>query len=206
MRAKVIVCSVLVLLSACSSDLPRISHKARYPREDFWQPGWIEGKRSIQGRINFEPIERGCVRRVRITTSSGREEMAQWQQSIDPNITIDQTEEYTIEILTSISKNPDLVRNEVLIVYSDEGVLVDASICYIHKIPMCRQIEKIVALEDYWPYRNSYFTGNNYTPKLFPNDGKSYSGCSVGYSKGLTWQCPKCFKMSEEWRRQHPIL
>ncbi len=191
-----------VVLTACSSDLPRISQVASY-----WRVGisdLIEGKRSIQGRISHDPIESGVVPSVRIRTASGREVIALWEESIDPKITIDRTNEYTIELLTTIGKQPDMERNTVLRVYSDEGDLVDASVCYMHKIPMRRVIEEEVALEDYWPYKKQYFKGNNYTPRLFPNDGKSYLGCAVG-PEWTTWQCPKCFEMSEEWKRQHEI-
>lgn len=202
MNAKIFLISVLsILLPACSASLPKINNITRYPRVGY--DDLIEGERTIYGKIKFEPIESGVGRSVTVSTLSGHKEAARWEESIDPDIKIDAAKNYKIDLLSVIFEDRGY-NDEVLRVFDDDHLIFDASVCYMHKTKMRRVIENEVALEDYGPYMKQYFKGHNFTPRLFPNDGKAYLGCGVG-PEFITWKCQKCFDMSEKWKRQHDI-
>lgn len=197
----------LTCFSCTGAGALRMKEVVIYPRPGY--PDLVEGKRIVRGRINFAPVEKGCVPQVTIVRASGERDIASWPEAIQPGAVIDPAEEYDVEMFTSVISDPNLpsrheVSNEVFKVSEGGRTVVDASICYLHQLSMRRHIEIQVALEDYGSVMKEYFKGNNFTPKLFPNDGKAYLGCGVG-PDGATWQCSRCYILSEQWRKEHHI-
>ena len=118
-----------------------------------------------------------------------------WKRAVSK---IDPSQEYKIEILTSIYTEPNVVENEILRVMKNDYVVIDASICRIHKVPMKRQIEDSYSVE---AYPKAFFRQQK---EEFPNDGNVYLGCGSGVSFP-TWKCPECGRRYEAWIKKHGI-
>jgi hypothetical protein len=111
---------------------------------------------------------------------------------------IDPSQQYDIELLTRIYKTPDYVFHDILRVTNDNQLIIDASICHIHKIPMQRQIEYGKSAED---YPNWFFA---HQEKYFPHDGNEYLLCGSGI-RHPTWKCAECSRSYDAWAKKHGI-
>lgn len=108
---------------------------------------------------------------------------------------IDPSQEYNIELLTRNHANSRVVFNDILRVSKNDQIVIDASICQVHKLPMKRQIEKTCSADS---YPESFFKQQK---REFPNDGNVYLGCGSG--RDLTWKCSECSRDYELWAKRH---
>lgn len=123
---------------------------------------------------------------------------ARWPEWAKKSSAIDPSQQYDIEVLTRIYKEPDYVFHDILRVTKDNQRVIDASICNLHKIPMQRQIEYGRSAED---YPNWFFP---HQEKYFPHDGNAYLCCGSGISHP-TWKCAECRRAYDAWAKKHGI-
>jgi hypothetical protein len=209
-------------LASCAlkgAGMPRLRHPISY--SGTGAGSMIEGQRSVTGRILLPPPTEYEEPSPIVVTSSGakieagwpeRDQAAHlnkpsrgqslvslarrkvmWAQAVSK---IDPSQEYRIELLTGIYTNPSEVNNDILRVTKGDQVVIDSSICQVHKLPMRRQIEDSCSSED---YSTSFFLQRK---KEFPNDGTAYLGCGSGLSFP-TWKCPECSRQCDAWMMKH---
>ena len=199
--------------------MPQIQDAIIY--SDTGAESMTEGKRSFAGRILIPPPTGDYD--VKIITSSGEEIKAAWpgwdramfinssnrgeklesyqhrkylwKQAVSK---IDPSQEYQIDVLTSIYVEPNSINDEILRVMRNGYVVIDASICRVHKVPMKRHIEDSYSAEE---YPESFFRQQK---EEFPNDGNEYLGCGSGPSFP-TWKCPECSRRYDTWIKKHGI-
>ncbi len=124
----------------------------------------------------------------------------EWPERALPHRAIDTSKSYRAEFLrASIRRgrsDRDWIDHTLVRISDGDHVLYDASICPLHHEAMERRIEKGVSGLD---YPDSFFKGS--IPRICPNDGKAYLLCSSGI-RHLTWRCPTCHRISEDWRKR----
>jgi len=103
---------------------------------------------------------------------------------------IDPSQEYQIELLTQNHYDYDILR-----ISKNNRIVIDASICQVHKLPMKRRMEEICSAGD---YPESFFSQQK---REFPNDGNFYSACSQ--RSDPTWKCPGCSDDYDIWTKRH---
>ncbi|WP_338285454.1 hypothetical protein [Luteolibacter sp. LG18] len=175
-----------------------------------------ESKRVMNARILI-PSADGSIN-VRLVTSSGEEIKAAWpgwdhamfvntrrhgkdcvslhDQKVLRNraaARIASSQEYRVEILTQ--NRVDFCN--ILQISKDDHIVIDASVCQVHKLPMKRQMEEIYSAED---YPESFFPRQK---REFPNDGNFYSACSS--RSDPTWMCPGCRHGYDRWAKRHDL-
>lgn len=178
----------------------------------------IEGKRTLEARILIPTADEGID--VRIVTSSGEEIKAAWpgwnhamfintrwhgtdSASVHERkvlrdqaaLKIDPSQEYHIDLLTQNHAGAGHVYYEILRISKNNRIVIDASICQVHKIAMGRQMEEICSADG---YPESFFPLQK---RKFPNDGNFYSACSQ--RSDPTWKCPKCSEEYDTWTKKH---
>jgi hypothetical protein len=181
----------------------------------------VESKRSVTGRILMPPAIEGIEDiHVRIAISSGKEINAGWpgwhyamfvntgsrgtdlasprhrKTLLDRAASkMDPSQEYQIELLTQNDTGSGDSASEILRISKNGRIVIDASVCQIHKRTMKRQMEDVCSADS---YPESFFPLQK---REFPNDGNFYSGCSQ--QSDPTWKCPECSRSYVAWSKRH---
>jgi len=212
-----------LLLASCTTGgpgIPRLDHTISY--SGTGAGSMIEGTRTVTGRLLLPPPEEDDEPYPIIVTSSGEKIEARWQewvQAVSVNSAtggtgvlslqrrkvmrarafsrIDPLQDYQFELLTRVSTDPGYVSDDILRVSKRGQTLIDSSICYLHKVPMQRQMEEICSADG---YPESFFPQQK---REFPNDGNFYSGCSQ--RSDPTWKCPRCSEDYDTWTKKHGL-
>jgi len=170
-----------------------------------YSPTHKECKYETRGTISFELKDGKVVADLR---PSGNQQGSSfyWPKSAVPYKSVDTTRIYVLEKLESAiivgPSSRDWNDSTLLRIVDGSRILYDASICPLHHVVMNRQIEDGVSYEDYYLFREQYFDGES--PRICPNDGKLYLACGSGI-RHMTWRCPACYQISQEWRVKHGI-
>ncbi len=216
--------SVILLLPFTSCDvgsknIPEMQGVIIYTNANA--KSMTEGRRSVAGRILIPPPTGEVY--VQIVTSTDKEIKARWpgwERAMFINSRwhgedlesyqyrkylwkqtdsiIDPLQEYQIDILTAIYTDPNILEDEIWRVSKNGRVVIDASICQIHKAPMMRQIERPRSADS---YPESFFRQQK---KEFPHDGNVYLGSGSG-PFFPTWKCPVCGRLHDVWIKKHGI-
>jgi hypothetical protein len=110
---------------------------------------------------------------------------------------IDPSQEYNIELLTQKVSDSRVFNYDILRISRNNRIVIDASICQVHKCSMKHQLEDVCSADS---YPESFFPRQKIE---FPNDGNFYSGCS---QKGdPTWKCPECSAAYDSWTKEHGL-
>ena len=196
------------LMVSCASvpgkDRPRLREVVSY--DHSMADSMVEGKRSTTGTmwIQRSPSERVFdIKRdivsLQVAGPWGQRLSVAWPEGLPSDVELDPQKKYRVDLLTRIYKGPDYVANDLLRISDRKGrVIVDASICNIHKQPMQRQLEQGKSAE---AYSRSFMLKQE---KEFPNDGNVYLACGSGIHH-MTWRCPECEKGYHRYTRQHGI-
>jgi len=191
---------MVFLLAACTmewEDKPRIHNAVSY-KGLINARSLTEGQRTIKGRLSLPTPTKGRYRKVTIVATTGRPLEAYWPDWDDSIELLDLSTTYNIDLLTTIYTDPDYVFNEVLKVSANGRVLIDASVCHVHRFPMQRQIEHVTSMCAYPPS----FLANQVN--RFPNDGNAYLACDAGI-RHPKWRCPECNRMYHLWTKRYGV-
>lgn len=197
-----------LLMVACAStpgkDRPRLRETVSY--DHSMADSMVEGKRSMKGTMWIQrypsdrvfDIKRDIVS-LQVAGPRGQRLSVAWPEELPSDVTVDPQKKYQVDLLTRIYKGPDYVFNDLLRISDGQGrVIVDASICNIHKLPMQRQLENGKSAE---AYSRSFMLKRE---KEFPNDGNVYLACGSGIHHTI-WCCPACEKGYHRYTSRHGI-
>lgn len=196
---RALLCTWFLLpLASCGTggmDPPRTRQNIRY--SGTLADSMTEGRRTLEGRVLIQPPATGGHVEALVVTASGERTAAKWPDRATSS-PVDPSQVYRVELLTRVYRNPDYVFNDVLRISAGDQVLIDASVCDLHQLPMQRRIEDGKSMES---YPESFFPLRQ---KTFPHDGNAYLACGSGI-RHPTWKCPECSRRYHAWTRQHGV-
>lgn len=192
---------MILLLAACDTTGRGYTTMPVRVRDAVYYAGpsanFTEGRRAIVGSLSFEKVNNSFIP-LKITDQNGTVTQAMWpiwadgyQRKLSP------TDSYRVELLSRYYGGSEVL-NDVLRLSNRKDVVIDASVCHVHRLPMQRQIEHVTWVGAYPP---SFFT---IQLKNFPNDGNAYLACPSGI-RHPKWRCTECNRQYHIWTKRHGV-